>query len=231
MEKRFSAWKRSRPYAVVIEPDPDTGDNLVVVHRTRPADLSFNVEAGIIIHAIRSGLDLLAAALARRRGVVPNRDTHFPIFRTVTGFNDPARGIDSAKCKSWLRERDRLAIKALRPYGGGDEFLYPFHHLDTVSKHERLVTLVPVIQSLVVSEWTNPPPLGKLVWEGSHDKAVLFRAPPELKPRVTESNPSLSYAISFSDIVEQTLAHKQPIFGSLRGYAQRVSEVILKFDK
>ncbi len=230
MEKRFEAWKQSRPYAVVVEPDLNTGDNLVVVCRTRLADLSFNVETGIIIHAIRSALDLLAASLARRNGVVPNRGTHFPTFRTIVGFNDPSRGIDGAKCKQWLAEPDRLAIKALRPYGGGDEFLYPFHHLDTIRKHERLVTIVPVIQSLVVSEWGERPALGKLVWEGAHDKTVLFRAPPQVRPRITESNPTLSYAISFSDPVDQTLAEKKPVFPTLRAYAARVAEIVRLFD-
>ena len=231
MEKRFKTWERSRPYAVVTEQDLDTGDSVVIVQRTRPADLSFNVEAGIIIHAIRSGLDLLAAALARRKGVIPNRDTHFPIFQTIVGFNDVARGIDGAKCKAWLIESDRLAIKALRPYGGGDEFLYPFHHLDTVRKHERLVSIVPTIRNFVVSEWGERPTLGNLTWEGSHDKAVLFRVPAKIRLRITESNPSLSYAIAFSDVVEQTLADKKPVFGSLRGYAARTTEIIDMFDK
>src|SRR5262249_33865389 len=153
MEKRFESWQRRGPYAVVVEPDPDTGENLLIVRRTRPADLSFNAETGVIINAIRSSLDLLAAALARRKGIVPDRNTHFPIFRTIDGFNNPTRGIDSAKCKNWLREADRLTIKMLKPYGGGDEFLYPFHHLDTTRKHERLVTLVPVIRSFAISKW------------------------------------------------------------------------------
>ena len=231
MERQFEAWKESRPYAVIAEQDLETGEKLVVVHRTRPADLSFNVEAEIIIHAIRSSLDILAATLARRRGVVPNRDTHFPIFRTVIGFDDTARGIDARKCKSWLLESDRLAIKALRPYGGGDEFLYPFHHLNTTSKHERLLTIVPIIQSLTTSAWGERPALGKLTWQGSHDKAVLFRAPTTLRLRITESNPRITYAIAFSDVVEQTLADKKPVFGALRGYAARVSEIICMFDK
>src|SRR6202035_2572895 len=76
LEKRFITWERSGPYAVIVKPDPNTRENLVVIHRTRPADLSFNVEVGIIINAIRSALDLLAAALAARNGVVANRNTH-----------------------------------------------------------------------------------------------------------------------------------------------------------
>jgi hypothetical protein len=130
MEQRFKAWERSSPYTVVVETDADTGENLVIVHRARPADLSFNVETGIIINATRSALDLLAAALARRKGVAPDRNTHFPIFRTVAGFNDLRRGIDSVKCKNWLLETDRLKIKALRPYGGGDQFSFT---LSTIS--------------------------------------------------------------------------------------------------
>jgi hypothetical protein len=228
LKQRFVAWERSGPYAVVVEPDPDTRENLVTIRRTRPADLSFNVEAGIIIHAIRSALDLLAAALAIRNGVVPNRNTHFPIFRTIDGFNDETRGIDSAKCKKWLREADRLTIKALKPYGGGDEFLYPFDHLDSMRKHERLVTIVPIIRSFAISKWGGPPG-GAPVWEGDHDKAVLFRAPFDVRPRITKSNPTLAFAIVLNEAA--SLAGKKDTVVALTRYATRVSEIISMFDK
>src|SRR5487761_1483831 len=81
LQKRFMAWMWSGPYESVVEPDPQTGCDLVIIRRTRAADLSFNAEAGIIIHAIKSALDMVAAALAKRNGKKPSADTHFPIFR------------------------------------------------------------------------------------------------------------------------------------------------------
>jgi hypothetical protein len=227
LEKRFITWERSGPYAVIVEPDPNTRENLVVIRRTRPADLSFNVEVGIIINAIRSALDLLAAALAARNGVVPNRNTHFPIFRTIDGFNNMTHGIDSAKCKKWLREADRLTIKALRPYGGGDEFLYPFDHLDSMRKHERLVTIVPIIRSFMISAWGKAPG-GSPVWEGDHDKAVLFRAPPDVRPRITKSNPTVTFAIVLNEALG--LGGKKTAVPILTRFAARVSEIVSLFD-
>lgn len=228
LEKRLKAWERTDPYAAIVEHDPDTGENLIVIRRTRPADLSFNVETGVVINAIRSALDLLAAALARRNGVIPDRNTHFPIFRTVDGFNDVRRGIESAKCKKWLREADRLTIKALRPYGGGDEFLYPFDHLDSMRKHERLVTIIPIIRSFAISAWGKPPG-GRLVWEGDHDKAVLFRAPPDVWPRITKSNPTITFAIILNEALG--IGGKKAVIPALNGYAERVSEIIGLFDR
>jgi hypothetical protein len=228
LKQRFVTWERSSPYAVVPESDSQTRENLVVIRRTRPADLSFNVEVGVIINAIRSALDLLAAALAIRNGVIPDRKTHFPIFRTIDGFNDETRGIDSAKCKKWLREADRLTIKALKPYGGGDEFLYPFDHLDSMRKHERLVTIVPIIRSFAISKWGTAPG-GRIVWEGDHDKAVLFRAPLDTRPRITKSNPAITFAIVLNEAVG--LGGKKDAVTVLTRYAARVSEIVRLFDR
>ncbi len=228
LEKRFTAWERTGPYAAIVESDPDTGENLVIIRRTRPADLSFNVETGIIINAVRSALDLVAAALARRNGVIPDRNTHFPIFRTIDGFNDVTRGIDSAKCKKWLRESDRLTVKALKPYGGGDKFLYPFDHLDSMRKHERLVTIIPIIRSFAISAWGKAPG-GTPVWEGDHDKAVLFRSPPDVRPRVSKSNPTIAFAIILNEALG--IGSKKAIIPALSGYAERVNEIIGLFDK
>jgi hypothetical protein len=217
LQKRFMAWMWSGPYESVVEPDPQTGCDLVIIRRTRAADLSFNAEAGIIIHAIKSALDMVAAALAKRNGKKPSADTHFPIFRSHQESFDPLTGIEG---KKWLSKAEIATIKAFKPYEGGDEFLFPFHHLDNMRKHERLIEIVPIIQSFVTSGWEGETIGGTPVWEGSKDKAVLFRGRPGARLRVTKSNPNITYAITLNEAAG--LLGKKPVFPILRAYAGRV---------
>jgi hypothetical protein len=88
-----------------------------------------------------------------------------------------------------------------------------------------LVTLVPVIRNFAISAWGKPPG-GNIVWDGDHEKAVLFRAPSDIRPRITKSNPTLSEAVGSSG-----LAGKKPVIPILHRYAERVIEIIRMFDK
>jgi hypothetical protein len=94
-----------------------------------------------------------------------------------------------------------------------------------------LVTLVPVIRNFAISAWGKPPG-GNIVWDGDHEKAVLFRAPSDIRPRITKSNPTLTYAIVLSEAVGSSgLAGKKPVIPILHRYAERVIEIIRMFDK
>jgi hypothetical protein len=225
MQERFIAWQRSGPYKAVVEPDPQTGDNLVVVRRTRPPDLTFNAEAGAIINAIRSSLDMLAASLAVRNGKKPSADTHFPIFRSHQESFDPLTGIEG---KKWLSQSEMATIKALKPYDGGDEFIYPFHHLDNLRKHERLISIDPIIQAFMISGWGSEFRGGQPEWQRLENKTLLFRAPPNVMPRLTPTNPHLTYAITLNEAAG--ILGKKPVFDILRKFATRASEIIKLFD-
>ena len=169
MHQRFIDWSRNDPYEIAEETDPETGDNLVIAIPTRTPDLTFSAETGAIINAIRSSLDLLAASLARRNGVKPSANTHFPIVRNFPDFIDPLKGIEG---KKWLSATEIAAIKALKPYEGGDKLLWPFHHLDTLRKHERLVDINPMISAYSLSGWGLR---GQPEWRRLQDKTILFR--------------------------------------------------------
>jgi hypothetical protein len=231
MQQRFIDWSRSEPYEIDEEPDPETGEILVVARRRGSEDLSFNVETGAIINAARSALDLLAAALAKRNGVKPSADTHFPIRRHHPDFIDPRYGVEG---KKWLSRDEIAIIKTLRPYEGGDEHLWPFHHLDNLRKHERLVDIRPTISAYSLSGFGLR---GEPEWRRLKDKTVLFRMPPTPGPPVTTSgirvirrrtmtkrNTHISMEIAF-DEVGVGLSDK-PVIPALRNYIARVEEII-----
>jgi hypothetical protein len=70
LQQGFIEWQRRNPYSVVQERDPETGENIAVTY-DQPFPLTFNAWAGAIINSLRSSLDLLAAALARRNPLHP----------------------------------------------------------------------------------------------------------------------------------------------------------------
>jgi hypothetical protein len=168
------SWFAKDPYFIIEELDPQTGEHLVCAYLLGPLDLTMNVEVGLIINSIRTALDLLAASLARRNGYNPTADTHFPIFCLRTMYDHPLTGIES---KKWLSKRERVTIKALRPYGGGDDAIWPLHQLDIRRKHYRLVEAVPTANGML---WMGPK--GAILFGGSrrierlNDKTVLRRS-------------------------------------------------------
>jgi hypothetical protein len=142
LQEGFLDWQRRNPYRVVQERDPDTGQDIAVTY-DQPFPLTFNAWTGAIINSLRSGLDLLAATLATRNRVKPNEGTHFPIFWSEQEMIDPLHEIEG---KKWLSQSERASIKALNPYKGGDDTLWPLHRLDILRKHERLLSTAPDVR-------------------------------------------------------------------------------------
>lgn len=50
-------------------------------------------------------------------------------------------GIDGSTTKQWLSAAERVKIKSLKLYRGGNAFLWILHQLDIRRKHERLITV------------------------------------------------------------------------------------------
>lgn len=222
IQQRFLAWQRDNQYEFVVEHDPDTGEKLVAALDSVQLDRSFNVETGAIINGIRSSLDLLAAALAFRNGVKPSADTHFPVFRSDQEMIDPLTGIEG---KKWLSKIEVAAIKALKPYAGGDPVIFPLHQLDVVRKHERLIVAAPVISAYHITAWG---PGITYEWRRLKDKTILVRLPPGHPFTPTKGNTLLAAQIV---IDEPTLGlSKQPVPPVLRRFAERAADIIRVFD-
>lgn len=222
LQTRFISWQRDHPYSVVSEPDPDTGEKLIVARESAAFDLTFNAEAGAIINAIRSSLDMLAAALAQRNGVKPTSKTHFPIYTLASDFLDPIKGI---KNKKWLSKAEIAAIKTFRPYKGGDDVLYSLHQLDILRKHERLLTVKPIVTHIVLSFWGPELNDG---WQRLQDKTILLRLPADHPFLPTNCNTQVAAGITFNEIAAGLV--KVDVFRALRAFAKKASDIIKAFD-
>lgn len=138
LQKRIAIWRRSRPYTVEIETESEPTEKRYRLTSINPLDSIIHAEIGVMIHSLRSSLDILACALAARNGYPESKSTHFPIWQSAADVANP-------KSRPWefikrLNQVDRdIIVKDLRPYAGGNDLLCFLHSLDLTRKHRRLL--------------------------------------------------------------------------------------------
>jgi hypothetical protein len=233
LQNAFLDWHKDHPYHLVKEPDPsNAGGHLVVAHQHSPLPLIFNVWAGMIINSLRSALDLLSAALAKRNGQNPSADTHFPIFGCEMDMMiDPLTGIEG---KKWLSKRERATIKALKPYRGGDYTIWPLHKLDILRKHVRLLSARPDIKGFCFT--SSDPQRAAITWGGgigmyrTEEKAILCRlGPSESHFDPAQGHTTFTAFIAFDEAIGLLPFVDQQVSIVLMRFAERVAEIIDTF--
>jgi hypothetical protein len=224
-QQEFINWQRANPYPVIEEMYPD-GSGLAAVVYDQPFPLTANAWVGAIINGLRSGLDLIAAALAVRNGKKPDTDTHFPIYRSIHDFIDPKTGIES---KKWLSIGERAAIKALKPYEGGDATLWPLHRLDILRKHQRLIVARPEVAGYHMAGVRRIAVAERPVIERLENKTVLFRLKPGERLYATQGNTLLNVRIFFDETALGPLKYEVPMV--LKQFSIRVSEILNEIDR
>jgi hypothetical protein len=145
-QEKLKSWNQRRPYELVEDHDPQTGEQLWLAYSMGSLDPIINAEVGVIINSTRTALDFLAASLARHNPQSSSDDTKFPIFASEQEMIDPLTGIEG---KKWLSKREQSAIKALKPYKGGDDTIWPLNQLDNLRKHRRLIETLPELSGLL----------------------------------------------------------------------------------
>ena len=167
---------------------------------------TLNAHAGAIVNSIRSSLDLLSAALARRNGKTPSSDTHFPIWTNPNDFADPMWGVHGTERKKWLTENERRIIELLKPYPGGDDDLVALHRLDVVRRHERLIAVTVLPGSIRIAGEAAAAGVRRAPhWPAFHKGAVLALSPRD----ASEHSIYLSLVITFN---EHAAVGHSPVF-------------------
>lgn len=135
------AYIATEPVHVYHEIEDTTGDTVTRVRSIEPPPIALSLLIGDIIHNARSALDHLAYALVVHEGGTPTRNTTFPIADQEVGYG--------AKLRSALpgtSDTTRDAIRRLRPWRDGDDWLWKLHALDIVDKHRLLLPVVAAQQ-------------------------------------------------------------------------------------
>jgi hypothetical protein len=163
--------------AIEHTPDPAT-HNLVVALEKEPFPLSFNVEFGAYLTTIRSSLDILAVAVARRYPTKITRvdDVYFPTAASESEFRTGKQ--KWRKFIDALPQTERAKFESLKPYPGGDgEALRLLHQLDIERKHHRLLSVFLLTTGFSVPDGTRTRGFEPAFesWQSADNKTILGR--------------------------------------------------------
>jgi hypothetical protein len=230
---RINAWLRKNIYVAFDDPDPSVPNDVVVVVERELFPLSFMVEAGAYLNALRSSLDILACILAARHGLPKPDEVYFPIAASAEVFKSPKSS--AARFLNGLPENERAKIEALQPYGGGysdggagNELLWSLHRLDIIRKHKRLLEPAIRPQTIVVSGWA--PDLDDAFTPVVHghvsvyDRTVIGLLTKGYRDKVQIA------CTPFIVFNEPMLVRYKPAIELLEEYAKLASAIIALFD-
>jgi hypothetical protein len=117
LQAHVSEWRERHPYDYVVEPDPESGNQLVKVKLIEPPPHEFRLIIGDCLHNLRSALDNLVYELALAYvGIDPlpedrTRKLEFPIFGN--------RSMTTGECRNkigCIHPDAQTIIKELQPH-------------------------------------------------------------------------------------------------------------------
>ncbi|MFZ0694949.1 MAG: hypothetical protein WAN51_12530, partial [Alphaproteobacteria bacterium] len=150
LESKINGWLNDSPYTLFGDLESQPGKKILRLRNVKAIPAIINAEAGVIIHSIRSSLDILAVALAERNGATDPKDVYFPVSASHAAFLDTGRGGGMKKIKR-LSVADCAVIENLKPYKGGNNYLFALHDVDVTRKHRRLVSVFRAPSAILVS--------------------------------------------------------------------------------
>lgn len=222
VQQRFSNWQRSYPYKLVCEADPIQPDReLLIAYLEKSLDPLIVGDIGAIINSVRTGLDLMMAAIVARHNVTPERAPNFPIRETASAF---LQRVEELKTDRWISDIEAAAIQRTKAYKGGDHVLWHIAKLDNLRKHQRLLFVEPLPTQL---DLTGIPYAERLMLHShSQNKSSLYRILAGTFPP-TRANTNLSAEIFLNEV--ESGVGLRPGMVAVRAYVDRVSALIQSF--
>jgi hypothetical protein len=224
LAKRLDDWMDRSIVMELRDPGAVAEHNLIIGVQKELLPLSFNVEVGAYINALRSGLDILAAALVRRHRLPFDEDeVYFPIARSEATFTKqswPGRKFIDA-----LPANEQQIIASLRPYKGGSAPLWALHHLDIVRKHRRLLTVLPRPITITLQGTLQLGDFKPLAVDAVHVNEEIIIG--MLRKGV---DPKLVRAKFYVALDEQEHIQRRPVPGMLAYLYDVVTGIIRQFD-
>ena len=218
LQQRLIDWNRSGPYEVIIEPDPQRSDReLLVAYLKKQLDPLIIGDVGAIINSVRTGLDLMMAAVVGRHGVVTDRAPGFPIRTKPADFYDALQELET---EHGISIDEALAIKRTKAYNGGDHVLVHIRDLDNLRKHQRILVVKPIPTQVDITQIY----MVERIMTHSHaqNKTTLYRIPAGTF-RPTKGNTNLSAEIFLNETAPIGV---RPALVAVRVYVERVKALI-----
>jgi hypothetical protein len=137
LETKINNFFAEKPYATVIEPDPDGIHQIHKLRFTERFPFRWRVLATEIVEHLRAALDHATWATAWLKTGDPNiEQTAFPFASTAAQLDNSMR----RRSKN-LPQEIQAFLRTLNPYEGGNDALYTLNNLCNSSKH-ALATFV-----------------------------------------------------------------------------------------
>ena len=151
---RLSTWIDNNVEMIREDTNPHGSHFTLAVIQRAEIPLSFSVEAGAYINAIRSSLDILATALAHRYGVARSDKAYFPIAKSAAEF-ESGSGFKGHEFVMGLPDHCRDILRSLQPYRGGNDNLVLLHDMDIERKHKSLLRSVFTVYKFRINNLKN----------------------------------------------------------------------------
>jgi hypothetical protein len=216
LESRFSDWINDS-CALVVEPHPEMGKNLIKLSLKERLPPTFNAEVGAITNSIRSSLDVICKVVARRYSVLGHIKVYFPIAPTAADWAARTNFKGSEFIKALPADASQI-FESLKPYPGGNDTLIALHELDNLRKHSRLIDVRIDPVAVVVS---TPSVEFPTRWVFENDAVIAWMALGEEKGQL-----EAPLQIVFD---EATLFPNHPVVPTLSDLARFAESIINLF--
>jgi hypothetical protein len=173
--------------------------------------------AGDVIQNVRSSLDHLANHLVLVNGQRPTKNTCFPISENFDTYER-----EKGKKVKGMRADAKEAIDRVKPYGGGNEFLWKLHELNNIDKHRLLFTVRRDV--MYTGDWINHP------FGGSYNSFLMKTGDPHF---VGVFNGEAEDQIQFQSdetLTEPQVSHGDALLPFLHRLVSFIEDVILSFE-
>lgn len=138
---KINAYLAQRPYTLVVIDDPEAEKRTVRIKTNIAIPDELSMILGDAIHNLRSALDLVVFGMVGNKAPRPEA-VQFPFASRVEALEATIKN----RQVEFAGEKVVNAIKALKPYPGGDALLYGIHALDIADKHKLIVAVGRVTQ-------------------------------------------------------------------------------------
>ncbi len=196
-ESNVAAFLASKPYACVIDIDPNTKDQIGKVKLVKPMPIMLNGIASDAVNNLRSSLDQAGYQVSIAAGG-KGKSTHFP-------FGDTAAEVKDRKKSGSKEIPDEIfsLMESFKPYKRGDSLLWALNKLCNSNKH-RIVIPVAVIVSQQSMDMTfnvvksGPIKFSPPTWDSTKNEMEILRT----KGAKIDRNWNVKFApfISFSHV-------------------------------
>jgi len=248
LDAEVRAFMDSRPYHTIAKPDGEPGRLRIRFEQIKNPPLRFGAIAGEIMHHLRSCLD------TTWRCAIDDWPADSADPRGGSGgflISSSAEKFESAMARAVKSPRKEAmgALKDIKPYGGGNEYLCLLHDGNVQDKHVALipafmtmneVTIDPIksISEMLSKGFTNLP--GFTVTKRSSGKPIPIKInpicpvkdPTEILVSVVggkmDMHPSAKLEVAFG---EPEAIKGKPLLRTLRAFLGEVERVIETFAR